>query len=138
MRPIGVLEAAAQEQAQRVTNRGAIVRRLLAELRPFRKTLSFALGLVVVAALCQASGPWLVGKAIDHDIGGGDAPGLLRRMLLLLCVYGTGALAQRAQVRRVGATAQHVLAGLRARLFGRAPSPDASDEGGDGRFSSPS
>ena len=119
MRPIGFLEAAAQEQAQRVSNRGAVVRRLLAELRPHRRTLLSALGFVVVAALSQAAGPWLVGRAIDRDIGGGDAWGLLQTMLLLFGVYVAGALAARAQVRRVGAIAQHVLAELRARLFDR-------------------
>ena len=119
MRPIGVLEAAAQAQASRASNRGAVLRRLLAELRPHGPTLLSALGFVIVAALAQAAGPWLVGRAIDRDIGGGDAPGLLRTILLLLGVYATGALAGRAQVRRVGATAQHILAGLRARLFDR-------------------
>ncbi|QRN96445.1 ABC transporter ATP-binding protein [Archangium violaceum] len=117
MRRPGSLEAMAEVEEQRANNRGAVARRLLGELRPHQGTLLVALALIGVSALAQMAGPYLVSLAIDRDIGSGDRPGLLRTMLLLLVVYGVGALAQRAQTQRVGATAQRVLSTLRTRLF---------------------
>jgi len=117
MRRPGSLESMAELEVQRAANRGAVARRLLTELRPHRATLLVALALVIVSALAQAIGPYLVSRAIDHDIGSGDAASLLRTMLLLFAVYLVGAVASRAQTGRVGASGQHVLASLRTRLF---------------------
>ncbi|MGZ3457698.1 MAG: ABC transporter ATP-binding protein [Archangium sp.] len=117
MRRPGSIEAMAELELQRARNRGAVARRLVRELRPYTGTLLVALGLIGVNALAQMAGPYLVGVAIDRDIGRGDRLGLLRTMVLLLGVYGAGALAQRAQTRRVGAVGQRVLATLRTRLF---------------------
>ncbi|WP_257462801.1 ABC transporter ATP-binding protein [Archangium lipolyticum] len=117
MRRPGSLEAMAEVEDQRASNRGAVARRLLGELRPHRGTLFVALAFIGVSALAQMAGPYLVSLAIDRDIGSGDRLGLLRTMVLLLGVYAVGALTQRAQTRRVGATAQRVLATLRTRLF---------------------
>ncbi|HEX2569365.1 MAG TPA: ABC transporter ATP-binding protein [Polyangia bacterium] len=116
MRWIGGIETMAQ-QRQRAANRGAVARRLLGELLPYRRMLLGALAFILVSAGAQAAAPWLVSRAIDHDIGGHDAAGLARTMLLLLSVYVAGALAHRAQARRVGATGQHLLAAIRTRLF---------------------
>ncbi|HYO59791.1 ABC transporter ATP-binding protein, partial [Archangium sp.] len=107
----------AELEVQRAANRGAVARRLLAELRPHRGTLLVASVFILVSALAQAAGPYLVSRAIDHDIDGGDAAGLLRTMLQLLAVYGAGAVASRAQTRRVGASGQKVLSSMRTRLF---------------------
>jgi ATP-binding cassette, subfamily B, multidrug efflux pump len=53
---------------------------------------------------------------MDEDILGRDPTGLFRTTLLLLAVYVTGLLAQRGQLRQVGAIGQSVLASLRARI----------------------
>ncbi|MDP8952587.1 MAG: ABC transporter ATP-binding protein/permease [Actinomycetota bacterium] len=113
------IESIARAPQERAENKGATTRRLLSELGPHRRGLGFAFVLVVLGALAQAAGPWLIGRAIDEDILGGDRAGLLRTMLLLLAVYGVGTLAQRGQIRRVGAIGQSVLASLRARIFER-------------------
>ncbi|MDQ3841452.1 MAG: ABC transporter ATP-binding protein/permease, partial [Actinomycetota bacterium] len=60
-----------------------------------------------------------IGRAIDENILSGDPTGLFRTMLLLLLVYAVGTLAQRGQIRKVGAIGQSVLASLRARIFER-------------------
>lgn len=116
MRRPGSLESMAEE-IQRATNRGAVARRLVSELRPHRGRLMVALGFVVVGALAQAAGPYLVSRAIDRDIGGHNPEGLLLTMLLLLVVYGAGAVSGRAQTWRVGSTGQEVLSSMRTRLF---------------------
>lgn len=103
----------------RAHDRGAVLRRLVRELAPELPTLLIALAFIVVAALTQAAGPWLIGRAIDVDIRAGDRSGLGRTMLLLLATYALGTLATRGQIRRVGEAGQRTLARLRARLFGR-------------------
>ena len=117
MRWQGSIEAMASHGKQRAQNRGAVARRLVGELGPYRGALGQALGFVALAAVAQALGPWLVSRAIDGAIAHRDGAGLARTIALLLGVYLGGALAGRAQTRRVGATGQHVLASLRARLF---------------------
>ena len=75
--------------------------------------------LVVLGAVAQAGGPWLIGRAIDLYILEGDAAGLARTMLFLLAVYALGTVASRGQVYGVGAVAQRLLASLRERIFDR-------------------
>ena len=116
MRSIESIARAPQERAE---NKGTTARRLLGELRPYSRRLALALVLVVIGALSQAGGPWLIGRAIDHDILGGDQAGLFRRMLLLLGVYVVGTVAQRGQIGQVGAVGQSILASMRDRIFER-------------------
>jgi ATP-binding cassette subfamily B protein/subfamily B ATP-binding cassette protein MsbA len=116
MRSIESIARAPRDQAE---NKGTTARRLLGELRPYTRQLVLALGLVVLGALSQAGGPWLIGRAIDRDILGGDPGALFRTMLLLLVVYGVGTLASRGQIVQVGAVGQSVLASLRKRIFER-------------------
>ena len=116
MRFAGGIDVLAQ-QKQRAKNRGQVARRLAGELRPHRATLTSAFGFIGVSALAQALAPWLVSRAIDHDIETHDGLGLAGTMAMLLGVYACGALASRAQTRRVGAIGQHLLASLRERLF---------------------
>ncbi len=119
MRRPGSIESIAELEVQQAQNRGRVVRRLTAELRPFRALLLSALGFIGIGALAQAAGPYLVSRAIDHDIGGTNPRGLVLSMGLLLGVYATGAFAQRAQTTRVGTVAQELLAALRIKLFER-------------------
>jgi ATP-binding cassette subfamily B protein/subfamily B ATP-binding cassette protein MsbA len=116
MRSIESIARAPQEYAE---NKGAAARRLLSELGPYRRRLFLIFVLVVLGALAQAGGPWLIGRAIDEDILGGNTRGLFQTMLLLVGVYATGTLAQGGQIRQVGAVGQSLLAALRARIFER-------------------
>ena len=116
MRSIESIARAPREQAE---NKGTTARRLLGELRPYGRQLLLAFVLIVLGALSQAGGPWLIGRAIDRDILGGDPAGLFRTMLLLLVVYGVGTFASRGQIVQVGAVGQSVLASLRERIFER-------------------
>src|SRR3712207_2977463 len=116
MRSIESIARAPQERAE---NRSATARRLLGGLRPHSRSLALALALVALSALSQAGGPWLIGRAIDRDILGRDPAGLFRTMVLLLGVYLVGTLAQRGQIRQVGAVGQGILASMRERIFER-------------------
>lgn len=119
MRRPGSLETMAETEVQRASDRLGVTRRLLQELAPFTRPLVVALGFVLISAVVQSVSPWLVGHAIDVDLTARDAGGLARSMALLLVAYVVGALAQRAQSRRIGGTGQRMLAALRARLFAK-------------------
>jgi ATP-binding cassette subfamily B protein/subfamily B ATP-binding cassette protein MsbA len=119
MRWVGGIEVMAEQQRQQIHDRGAVARRLLSELKPHGRTVAGAFGLILVYALAQATAPWMVSRAIDHDIVGGDGAGLGRSALVLFCIYTVGALAQRAQSRRIGSIGQRVLATLREQLFAK-------------------
>ena len=111
------IDAIARAAQERAGNRGAVARRLVAELRPYKRRLALAMVFVVMGALAQAGGPALIGRAIDGAIPKGDKAELSWTMLLLLGVYVCGMLATRGQIFVVGSIGQRVLAGLRARLF---------------------
>jgi ATP-binding cassette subfamily B multidrug efflux pump len=113
------IESIARTPQERAENRGETARRLLGELRPYRRSLALALVLVVIGALSQAGGPWLIGRAIDRNILGDDPGGLYGTMALLFGVYVAGTLATRGQIRQVGTVGQSVLASLRRRIFER-------------------
>jgi ATP-binding cassette subfamily B multidrug efflux pump len=117
MRWQGTIETMATQDKKRAQNRGAVARRLATELRPYRGVVATAFVFIVLNAVGQATGPWMVSRAIDHDIVGHDPRGLLRSMVILFGIYVTTALCQRAQTRRIGETGQHLLAELRKRLF---------------------
>lgn len=118
MRQQGLI-AMANAGEDRATDRRTVARRLLAELRPFKLQVLLVFVLVVASALAQAAGPWLIGIAIDRAILKHNGPLLGRLMLGLLGVYLVSSLAQRAQIYRIGAVGQRVLASLRLRLFER-------------------
>ena len=99
--------------------RSPTTRRLLGELRPYRRALLLILLLVLLGAGAQAAGPWLIGRAIDRYILRRDRTGLALSMLALLATYVIGSLATRGQVYQVGRVGQSVIASLRARLFAR-------------------
>src|ERR671938_810703 len=111
------IESIARTPQEHVENKGATAHRLLSELGPYRRGLFLVFVLVVLGALAQAGGPWLIGRAIDEDILGGNPTGLVRTMLLLLLVYAVGTLAQRGQTRQIGSVGQSALASFRARIF---------------------
>ncbi|HEU5016009.1 MAG TPA: ABC transporter ATP-binding protein [Roseiflexaceae bacterium] len=111
---IHTIAVASSERAQ---NRGMVARRLVSELRPFRRNIVIAFALIVLGALAQAGGPWLIGQAIDQHILTGDPAGLMQTMLMLLGVYVVGSFATRGQTYQVGWVGQHLLSSLRARLF---------------------
>jgi ATP-binding cassette subfamily B multidrug efflux pump len=113
------IESMARAPQERAEDKSAAARQLLDELRPYSRSLALALVLVAIGALSQAIGPWLIGRAIDRDILGGDPAGLFRTMVVLLGVYVAGTLAQRGQIRQVGAIGQSILASMRERIFER-------------------
>ena len=92
-------------------------RRFLGYLTPYRKELPVAIGAVIIGAATQAIGPFLIGWSIDNLIGPGNLAGLIEMIAGLAGIYLIGAIAIRAQIFRVGAIVQDVLAQLRQDIF---------------------
>jgi len=113
------IAAMAAVPAERAADRGRIARRLVGELRPYKRDLLAALGFVTLGALAQATAPWIVGRAIDQAIEHRDPAQLARYMMVLLVIYVCGTTAQRGTIRTIGVAGQRVLADLRERLFAR-------------------
>jgi ABC-type multidrug transport system fused ATPase/permease subunit len=108
---------AAELPAPRTTSGGEIVRRLFHYLLPYWKQLLLVLLLVLIGALMQAVGPYLLSRAVDSAIGQRDNAALDRFVLLLLGVYIFGMLATRAQIRIMGRIGQQTLRRLRTEIF---------------------
>lgn len=113
------LESMANASGEKAADRRTTVRRLVAELTPFRPLIVAALGLVILSAVAQSLGPLLIGRSIDQAIGPGDRRLLLLYMLGLAGVYVVGALASRGQTLQIGQIGQRVLARLREQIFDR-------------------
>jgi len=112
-----ILRLSEELPTQRTTNGGEIVRRLFHYLLPYWKQLLLVLVLVLLGALTQAVGPYLLSLAVDNAIGKRDDAALDRFIVLLLGVYIFGMLATRAQIRIMGRIGQQTLRRLRTEIF---------------------
>ncbi len=102
---------------QRATQQFPTLRRLLQYLRPYRREIPIALGLVLIGAGTQAMGPLLIGWSIDHLITQRNLGGLMIMLGLLVIVYMVSIQAIRGQILRVGWIMQRLLAQLRQDIF---------------------
>ncbi|MCY7322695.1 MAG: ABC transporter ATP-binding protein/permease [Phormidesmis sp. CAN_BIN36] len=106
--------AAPTEKAHR---QRSTLKRFLQYLKPYRKEVPIALGLVSIGAATQAIGPFLIGWSIDHLIVKGNLSGLLLMLGILALIYVLGVQAIRGQILRVGWIMQRLLAQLRQDIF---------------------
>lgn len=93
------------------------LRRFLGYLKPYRKDVPIALGLVAIGAITQSIGPFLIGWSIDNLISPGNLQGLLLMLVFLAVIYVSGIQAIRAQIYQVGWIMQRLLAQLRQDIF---------------------
>ncbi len=98
------------------------VRRLLSYIAPHRQALPLAIGAVMVGALTQSVGPFLIGWSIDNLIAPGNLSGLSQMIVALATIYLVGTVAIRVQILRVGNIVQKVLAQLRQDIFDKVQS----------------
>jgi ATP-binding cassette subfamily B protein/subfamily B ATP-binding cassette protein MsbA len=116
--PPGSLQSIADLSDERAKNRGAVARRLVRYLAPFKKELVVIFFVVLVGAIAQALGPALIGLAIDRFIHpGGDVTGLILTMVALGAVYVVGMLTTRGQIFLMGIVGQKTLFNIRNQIF---------------------
>lgn len=113
MRSAGPVVASELKTTQQLST----LRRFMRYLRPYRKEIPIALGLVALGAATQSIGPFLIGWSIDHLIAAGNLNGLLIMLGVLALIYILGIWAIRGQIIRVGSIMQRVLAQLRQDIF---------------------
>ncbi len=94
------------------------LRRLLGYLRPYRGTLIAVFVLVTVSTLLDLTGPFFNGLAIDRFIAGGDLPGLLNIVLLMLAAYIAAWILRVILARMMVGMVQKLMLTLRGQLFG--------------------
>ncbi len=93
------------------------LQRFLQYLQPYRKEIPLALGLVIIGAVTQTLGPFVIGWSIDHLIMQKNLRGLMIMLGLLAIIYVMGIQAIRGQIIRVGWIVQRLLAQLRQDIF---------------------
>lgn len=92
--------------------------RLLSYLRPYSGRVGVGVAFVVLSSASYAAGPVVVGRAVDVIVArqAGRLPLLVGALLSLATVQF---LAQREQIRRIGAAGQFALADVRERIFAK-------------------
>lgn len=115
----GHFHAQASITEERAAKGGAVARRLVGYLAPYRLRLALVLFSTLVGAASAAGGPYLVGRAIDQFIAVSDRSGLAANMLLLLAVYLAGLGARMLQGYLMGWVGQNTLARLRSEIFSK-------------------
>ncbi len=95
------------------------VKRLLAYLKPYKKELAIAIGLMLVASLAALAGPYLIRDAIDAKIPAKDARGLVAISLILVASVIVVFFCQRARVKIMARVAQDVIVTVRSDIFGK-------------------
>jgi len=119
MGPMHGMRRVAESEDEQAKDRGAVVRRLVRNLRPYWLAVSAAFMLTLVNAGTQATGPFLIGRAVDVFITGGDRAGLGTTMLILIGVYSAGMLSMRFQIYLMSWAGQKVLADMRVKIFNK-------------------
>lgn len=109
----GGMSRIAEMPEETAQDRGRVIARLIAYLRPYWPAMAAAFLLILANAGAQAAGPYLIGLAIDGFISRGDDAGLARTMLMLVGVYAAGVFAMRYQIYLISWAGQHLLADLR-------------------------
>jgi len=95
----------------------AVMRRLLATLRPYRWVLVTVFVLVATGAVLDLLAPYLMGRAIDQFIAAADLAGLQRIVLLMLGAYLGVWLARVGQSVIMARVSQRAMRTLRRDLF---------------------
>lgn len=93
------------------------LKRLFAYLKPHRKKLFLALGLVIMASLSNIIIPLMVGESIDVIIPEGDYQKLIWMSILFLVLIVTSALCLKKRIRVVSELGQTIVQTMRKDLF---------------------
>ena len=93
------------------------LQRFLRYFYVYKKDILATFLLVIITAVCQALGPFLVGWSIDNLITRGNLRGLMQILVLLAVVYIFSSFVTRAQIRQIGWIMQRLLAQLRSDIF---------------------
>ncbi len=94
-----------------------LMRRLLGYLRPYRWSAAAAVFLLLLLAILQVAGPWVMAKAIDGPVQSHDIPGLLKWILIYAAVLAGTFAVQYVQTIMTQWIGQRAMLDLRAQVF---------------------
>ncbi|MBI5869059.1 MAG: ABC transporter ATP-binding protein [candidate division Zixibacteria bacterium] len=94
-----------------------LMRRLLGYLRPYRWSAGAAVFLLLLLAILQVAGPWVMAKAIDGPVQSHDIPGLLKWILIYAAVLAGTFAVQYVQTIMTQWIGQRAMLDLRAQVF---------------------
>lgn len=116
------LRAISESGEDRARNRGAVLRRLLVELKPYKGVIALAVVMMALSGAAQGLSPLITGQIVDKVLLTGDLPALTRMALLLVLAYLVNMVATRFQIYLVSRTGQQILAKLRNEVFAKVES----------------
>ncbi|HPO59346.1 MAG TPA: ABC transporter ATP-binding protein, partial [Anaerolineaceae bacterium] len=116
------LRAISESGEDRARNRGAVLRRLLVELKPYKGMIALAVVMMALSGAAQGLSPLITGQIVDKVLLTGDLPALTRMALLLVLAYLVNMVATRFQIYLVSRTGQQILAKLRNEVFAKVES----------------
>ena len=96
---------------------GALMRRLLGYLRPYRLSALFALGAIIGSAVLQLAQPYLMKVAIDKYIATGNMAGMNRIALLFLAILAGSFVLEFAQTWVLQMIGQRIMYDLRMQIY---------------------
>jgi ATP-binding cassette subfamily B protein/subfamily B ATP-binding cassette protein MsbA len=106
-----------QTEEEKAKDRKQVVLRMLALLQPYMRLVILSLILVIITAVTQGLGPFLIGVAVDEMIGAANVAGLAQIMLALGATYLVQLVVMRYQIVLMAKVGQQLLADLRQRVF---------------------
>lgn len=113
----GPMPRGLQTEEEKAKDRKQVVLRMLALLQPYMRLVSLSLILVIITAVTQGLGPFLIGVAVDEMIGAANVTGLAQIMLALGATYLVQLVVMRYQIILMARVGQQLLADLRQRVF---------------------
>lgn len=96
----------------------ALMRRLLAYLRPYWRQVLLAFVCIAVGSVLQLAQPYLMKLAIDEYIANRDLAGLDRIALLFLAILAGSFAAEFVQAYVLQSTGQRIMFDIRAQIYG--------------------
>ncbi len=95
----------------------AMLKRILPLFRPHRRTLVFAMLLLLVTVAAELGGPLIIRHVLDTDIPAGDKTGVLLRGLLYALLYAIGMTVAYIQVIMISRVGLEIITDLREQAF---------------------
>lgn len=106
--------------AESTPQRDAVLRRLLAEARPYTGRLLLAIALGAIAGLAPSYFPWAIGVIVERVLGPEHNVRLMWEIVAsFIAINAAGSLASYGQNYLMAWSGQHLVASLRVRLFER-------------------
>ncbi|MCH4888665.1 ABC transporter ATP-binding protein [Acidaminobacter sp. JC074] len=108
-----------EKKAQKATNIRQTLKRLLTYMKKAKYTMLFVTGLVIFSSILNVLGPYFIGRAVDEYLYPKNLNGFSNLLILLACVYISGALLNWITSYLVVGVSQRTVKDIRKDLFSK-------------------